>query len=82
MPLLSIRLGKRYTLSSISTFLSKQMAAAGLTSIHGNRVTPHHLRHFFSQSAYAKGAPLDWISETLDHSSTQYYQKTITSVAR
>ena len=65
------RSGKRYSLSSLSTYLSKQMAAAGLTTIHGNRVTPHFMRHYFAQTAYANGAPLDWISETVDHSSTK-----------
>ncbi|WP_161631228.1 tyrosine-type recombinase/integrase [Paenibacillus pinihumi] len=62
---------KHYSLSSLSTSLSQCMAEAGLTTIHGNRITPHYLRHYFTQTAYAKGAPLDWISETLDHSSTK-----------
>ncbi|WP_281278825.1 tyrosine-type recombinase/integrase [Paenibacillus kobensis] len=65
------RYGQRYTLSSLSSYLSKYIAAAGLTTIHGNRVTPHFMRHYFAQTAYAKGAPLDWISETVDHSSTK-----------
>lgn len=65
------RLGKCYTLSSLSASLSTWMAEAGLTTIHGRRITPHYLRHYFTQTAYAKGAPLDWISETLDHSSTK-----------
>lgn len=65
------RLGRRYSLSSLSTFLSKQMEAAGLATIHGHRVTPHFMRHYFAQTAYANGAPLDWISETIDHSSTK-----------
>lgn len=65
------RLGQRYSLSSLSTYLSNQMAAAGLTTIHGNRVTAHFMRHYFAQTAYANGAPLDWISETVDHSTTK-----------
>lgn len=65
------RQGLCYTLSSLSASLSKWMAEAGLTTIHGHRITPHYLRHYFTQTAYAKGAPLDWISETLDHSSTK-----------
>lgn len=65
------RLGKRYNLSSLSTSLSNNMKAAGLTTVHGTRVTPHFMRHYFVQAAYANGAPLDWISETLDHSSTK-----------
>lgn len=65
------RLGQRYSLSSLSTYLSKQMAEAGLTTIHGHRVTPHFMRHYFAQTAYANGAPLDWISETVDHSTTK-----------
>lgn len=65
------RLGKRYNLTSLSTYLSEQMAAAGLTTVHGNRVTPHFMRHYFAQTSYANGAPLDWISETVGHSSTK-----------
>ncbi|MBJ6359966.1 tyrosine-type recombinase/integrase [Paenibacillus sp. GCM10012307] len=65
------RFGKRYSLSSLSTALSRSMEEAGLTTVHGNRITPHYLRHYFTQTAFAKGAPLDWISETLDHSSTK-----------
>lgn len=65
------RLGRRYRLASLSTYLSKQMESAGLTTIHGQRVTPHFLRHYFVQAAYANGAPLDYISETLEHSSTK-----------
>lgn len=65
------RMGKRHNLSSLSNSLSKYMQAAGLTTVHGDRATPHFLRHFFVQAAYANGAPLDWISETLDHSSTK-----------
>jgi len=65
------RLGQRYNLSGLSTYLSKYMAEAGLTTIHGHRVTPHFMRHYFAQTAYARGAPLDWISETVDHSSTK-----------
>ncbi|CAG7651646.1 tyrosine-type recombinase/integrase [Paenibacillus allorhizosphaerae] len=65
------RMGLRYSLSSLSTYLSKHMAAAGLTTIHGHRVTPHFMRHYFAQTAYANGAPMDWISETVDHSSTK-----------
>lgn len=65
------RLGKRYSLSGLSTYLSKQMEAAGLTTVHGQRVTPHFMRHYFAQTAYANGAPLDWISETVEHSSTK-----------
>ncbi|MFB5269335.1 tyrosine-type recombinase/integrase [Paenibacillus enshidis] len=63
------RFGRYYSLSSLSTFLSEHMAAAGLTTIHGNRVTPHFMRHYFAQMAYSNGAPIDWISETYDHSS-------------
>lgn len=65
------RHGNRYNLASLSTFLSGQMAAAGLTTIHGHRVTPHFMRHYFAQKSYANGAPLDWISETVGHSSTK-----------
>ncbi|GFN33016.1 tyrosine-type recombinase/integrase [Paenibacillus xylaniclasticus] len=65
------RLGRRYSLSSLSTYLSKCIEDAGLTTVHGHRVTPHFMRHYFAQTAYAKGAPLDWISETVDHSSTK-----------
>ncbi len=65
------RHGKRYNLTSLSTYLSEQMAAAGLTTVHGNRVTPHFMRHYFAQTSYANGAPLDWISETVGHSSTK-----------
>jgi integrase/recombinase XerD len=65
------RHGKRYNLTSLSTFLSEQMAAAGLTTVHGHRVTPHFMRHYFAQTSYANGAPLDWISETVGHSSTK-----------
>ncbi|MFS1513113.1 tyrosine-type recombinase/integrase [Chengkuizengella sp. SCS-71B] len=62
------RHGKRYTLSSLSTTLSKQLAEAGLTTVQGERVTPHFLRHFFARTAYSNGAPLDHIADTLDHS--------------
>lgn len=65
------RLGEKYNLSSLSTSLSKHMKASGLTTLHGKRVTPHFMRHYFVQAAYANGAPLDWISETLGHSSTK-----------
>ncbi|WP_054025079.1 tyrosine-type recombinase/integrase [Bacillus sp. FJAT-28004] len=64
------RFGRHYSLSSLSTYLSKQMADAKLTTIYGGRVTPHYLRHYFAQTAYTQGAPLDWISETLGHSSS------------
>ncbi|NBI27455.1 tyrosine-type recombinase/integrase [Chengkuizengella marina] len=62
------RYGKKYTLSSLSTTLSKQLADAGLTTVQGERVTPHFLRHFFARTAYSNGAPLDHIADTLDHS--------------
>ncbi|MCY9666449.1 tyrosine-type recombinase/integrase [Paenibacillus alginolyticus] len=65
------RLGRRYNLSSLSTYLSKCMVVAGLTTIQGHRVTPHYMRHFYAQTAFANGAPLDWISETIGHSSTK-----------
>lgn len=65
------RLGQRYRLSSLSTYLSKQMEEAGLTTIQGRRVTPHFMRHYFAQTAFANGAPLDWIAETVDHSSSK-----------
>ncbi|MFC5449068.1 tyrosine-type recombinase/integrase [Paenibacillus aestuarii] len=65
------RLGRRYNLSSLSTYLSKCMAAAGLTTIQGHRVTPHFMRHWYAQTAFTNGAPLDWISETIGHSSTK-----------
>lgn len=65
------RHGRRYRLTSLSTYLSEQMAAAGLTTVHGQRVTPHFMRHYFAQTSYANGAPLDWISETVGHSSTK-----------
>lgn len=65
------RRGKRYNLTSLSSYLSEQMAAAGLTTVHGHRVTPHFMRHYFAQTSYANGAPLDWISETVGHSSTK-----------
>lgn len=65
------RLGQRYRLSSLSAYLSRQMEEAGLTTIQGKRVTPHFMRHYFAQTAFANGAPLDWISETIDHSSTK-----------
>lgn len=47
------------------------MNAAGLKTIHGERVTPHFLRHYYVNAAFASGAPLDWISEQLKHSSTK-----------
>ncbi|MDP5273565.1 tyrosine-type recombinase/integrase [Chengkuizengella axinellae] len=62
------RYGKRYSLSSLSTTLSKQLAHSGLTTVQGERVTPHFLRHFFARTAYSNGAPLDHIADTLDHS--------------
>ncbi|MGF7035329.1 site-specific recombinase XerD [Paenibacillus mucilaginosus] len=65
------RSGKHYRLSSLSTYLSKKMAAAGLKTIEGHRTTPHFLRHAFAQVAYANGASTDYISETLGHSDTR-----------
>lgn len=48
--------------------------------MHGGRRAYHDsrapgnvsfLRHYFAPTAYANGAPTDYISETLDHSSTK-----------
>ncbi|MDN4067584.1 tyrosine-type recombinase/integrase [Paenibacillus vini] len=63
------RLGKHYTLSGLSSTLSKHMEAAGLTTIQNVKVSPHFIRHYFAQTAFANGAPIGFIAETLSHSS-------------
>ncbi|OME30675.1 hypothetical protein BSK63_17430 [Paenibacillus odorifer] len=61
------RYGKHYSLSSLSSSLSKKMDEASLTTTLNQRATPHYLRHFFAQTAYAAGAPISHIAETLGH---------------
>lgn len=63
--------GRRYSVSSLSTYLSNKMEAAGLISIRGATITPHYLRHYFAQTAFANGAPLEFIAETLGHSTSK-----------
>lgn len=40
------RYGKHYSLSSLSSSLSKKMEEASLTTTLNQRATPHYLRHF------------------------------------
>lgn len=61
------RFGRHYSLSSLSSSLSKHMAEAGLSTIQLQRVTPHFIRHYFAQAAFSAGAPLGHIAETLGH---------------
>lgn len=63
------RYGNHYTLSSLSSALSRHMEAAGLKTVKLERVTPHFLRHYFAQAARAAGASVSDIAETLEHES-------------
>jgi integrase/recombinase XerD len=62
------RLKKHYSLSSLSSSLSKKMEEAGLVTRQNARSTPHGFRHYFAQAAFAAGAPVSFIAETLGHS--------------
>lgn len=62
------RFGKPYTLTNLSTFLSDKLEEAGVRTLQQERITPHFLRHYFAQTAYANGAQLERISDTLGHS--------------
>ncbi|MFF2154446.1 tyrosine-type recombinase/integrase [Paenibacillus chitinolyticus] len=62
------RLGRHYSLSSLSSSLTAWMKEAGLVTTQNQRVTPHYLRHYFAQAAFAAGAPIGHIAETLGHS--------------
>ncbi|MDH6675614.1 integrase/recombinase XerD [Paenibacillus sp. LBL] len=61
------RYSKHYSLSGLSTFLSKHMEEAGLVTIQNQRATPHFMRHYFAQAAFSGGAPIGFIAETLGH---------------
>ncbi|MFD0710901.1 tyrosine-type recombinase/integrase [Paenibacillus sp. GCM10027626] len=63
------RSGGRYSLSSLSSSLSKHMEQAGLVTTRNARVTPHYMRHYFAQAAFSAGAPIGFIAETLGHTS-------------
>jgi len=61
------RFCRHYSLSSLSSSLSKHMKEAGLVTTQKQRATPHFMRHYFAQAAFSAGAPIGFISETLGH---------------
>lgn len=70
-PFFPNRYGKRYSLTSLSALVTKQLAASGLLTDKKHKTTAHFFRHYFARSAFNKGASVDKIAKTLDHKSTQ-----------
>jgi integrase/recombinase XerD len=65
------RSNKHYLLTSLSSIVTKKLAAANLRTVQDQKTSAHFFRHFFARSAFEGGASTDRIARTLGHSTSR-----------